>query len=94
MLAATDWNAIAATAAVISVIFVMGGAAVRVSRNLLTARRAPQREIDTLKTDLSLLNIRLFGLPRDLSTGAAAVEGEFGRLDRRLNEVLAAVRNQ
>lgn len=88
MLVATDWSAVGAIAGLIGVGLVVGGAVVKTVRDVMGKSRSGARRID-------LLEIRLFGLPADPDTGAKKLDGEFDRIDKRLNdlpgEVIAAL---
>jgi hypothetical protein len=88
--AVADWNAIGAVAGVIAVVLVVGSAAGKTVATRIGRSRAGTRRID-------LLEIRLFGLPADPNTGAKKLDGEFDRIDKRLDElpgqVIAALRN-
>lgn len=90
MLAALDWNAIGATAAVVSVVIAVGAAVVKTVKNYLKGPRLETKRLD-------LLEIRLFGLPADKDTGAKKLDGEFDRIDKRFDElpglITAAVRD-
>lgn len=56
----------------------------------LAAPRVAAQRID-------LLEIRLFGLPEDPKTGAKKLDGEFDRIDKRLDdlpgEIITALRD-
>lgn len=80
MVPATDWNQIGAVAGVLSFIAVLGTAVVKVVQNWLGEKRHEHNRVD-------LLEIRLFGLPADLQTGAKKLDGEFDRIDRRFDEL-------
>lgn len=80
MLAVWDWNAIGATAGVIAVLLVVGGAVVKTIQDRIGRARTGARRLD-------LLEIRLFGLPADAETGAKKLDGEFDRIDKRLDDM-------
>jgi hypothetical protein len=84
-----DWGAVGAVAGVAGVLIVIGGAVVGVGKNWMGDRRLGRRRIE-------LLEIRLFGLPPDPVTGAKKLDGEFDRIDKRLDalpgEIIEALR--
>ena len=84
MLAGTNWDALGAIAGVIAVALVVGGAARKVVGDRIGRSRAGTRRID-------FLEIRLFGLPPDPQTGAKKLDGEFDRIDKRIDEIPAKV---
>lgn len=90
MLGSIGWDAIGAIAGVCAGIFVVGGAVVKVAQGWILKGRAGARRVD-------MLEIRLFGLPPDPETGAKKLDGEFDRIDKRLDalpgEVIAALKN-
>ena len=90
MLGAANWDAIGAIAGVIAVAFVVGGATRKTVGDRMGRSRAGARRMD-------LLEIRLFGLPPDPQTGAKKLDGEFDRIDKRLDElpgqVIAALKS-
>lgn len=68
----------------------MGGAVGKTISDRIARSRGGARRLD-------ILEIRLFGLPPDPETGAKKMDGEFDRIDKRLDalpgEVLAAMKN-
>ena len=87
-----DWNAVAALAGVAGGVVMVGGAVARVTRTRMDRSDAPRKQ----KERLDMLQIRLFGLPADPSTGAPKIDGEFDRIDKRLDalpkEIITALK--
>ena len=90
MLAGADWNAIGALAGVVAVVLVVGSATRKTVATRMGRSRGESRRMD-------LLEIRLFGLPADKDTGAKKLDGEFDRIDKRLDElpgqIISALKN-
>jgi hypothetical protein len=80
VLGTVNWDAVGAIAGIVAGLFVVGGAVVKVGQGWLLRGRAGARRID-------MLEIRLFGLPPDPITGAKKLDGEFDRIDKRLDEM-------
>lgn len=90
MLGTIGWDAVGAIAGVTAGVFVVGGAVAKTVRDRISRTRVGTRRID-------LLEIRLFGLPPDPQTGAKKLDGEFDRIDKRLdelpNQIITALKN-
>jgi hypothetical protein len=86
----TNWDAVGATAGVLGFCAVLGGAVVRTVKSWMGERRVGNRRVD-------MLEIRLFGLPPDPVTGAKKLDGEFDRIDKRLDalpgEIISALKS-
>lgn len=97
MPASLDWNAIGAIAGVLAGFVVVGGAVVKVVKTWLETKSAPTHRLERLEKRLDRFEIRLFGLPADPQTGGRKVDGEFDRIDRRLedlpDQIITALKN-
>jgi hypothetical protein len=80
VLASIDWTAVGAIAAVAGGVVVVGGAVAKTVSDRISRTRIGTRRLD-------MLEIRLFGLPPDPDTGAKKLDGEFDRIDKRLDEL-------
>lgn len=77
MFGVINWNDIGVVAAVMSAAVVVGTTVSKTVRDRMTKARDSGRRLDQLE-------IRLFGLPPDPATGAKKLDGEFDRIDNRL----------
>lgn len=85
---ATDWGAVGAVCAAISLFIVVGAAVTRITRNYFRSSASVR---------MDKMEIRLWGLPADQETGARKVDGEFdriyGRLDALPDQIAAKLRD-
>ena len=79
-----NWAALGAIAGIVGVVLVVGSATRKTVQDRIARSRAGTKRID-------MLEIRLFGLPPDPTTGAKKLDGEFDRIDNRLKDLPAEI---